>query len=167
MFPLDPVRFWTDLTISHQIRWYFCQNLTGSGEISMDLREISPESGKLLPESGFLCQICVFFTVFSSCSQIYDFDWPARHLLVVWTVRPDYFSGSTVGAFFSHPIPAGWFGVRHKPDPNQPVDSPTLDNHDVYGWILFISVILLLGSLSYELFWMRFGHGRLPWMNWT
>ena len=52
MFPLDPVRFWTDLAISHQIRWYFRQNLTGSSEILMDLKEISPESGKLSLENG-------------------------------------------------------------------------------------------------------------------
>ena len=68
MFPLDLVRFWTDLAISHQIQWYFHQNLTGFGEISMDLREISPEFGKLSPKSGFLCRICVFFIVFSPCS---------------------------------------------------------------------------------------------------
>ena len=64
MFLLDPVRFWMDLAISHQIRWYFRQNLTRSGEISMYLKEISSKIGKLLPESGFLCRICVFFTVF-------------------------------------------------------------------------------------------------------
>ena len=110
MFPLDSVRFWTDLAISHQIWWYFRQNLTGSGEISMDLREI-------LPKSGFLCRICVFFTDFSPCSQIYDSDRPARHPLVVWTVWPDYSSGSAVDVFFSHPIPAGQFQVGHKPDP--------------------------------------------------
>ena len=53
--------------------------LTGSCEISSnpvrlspDLRDISPESGKLSPESGFLRRICVFFTVFSPSSQIYD-----------------------------------------------------------------------------------------------
>ena len=140
MFPLDLVRFWTNLAISHQIRWYFRQNLTESGEISMDLREISPESGKLSPESGFLCQIYVFFTVFSSCSQIYDSDRPTCHPLVVWTVRPDYSGGSATGAFFSHPIPAGQFQVGHKPDPDRPLDSP---NHRIFQllWLMRVTLV--------------------------
>ena len=133
MFPLDPVRFWTDLAISHQIQWYFHQNLTGSSEISIDLREISPES-------GFLCRICVFFTIFSLCSQINDSDRPAHHPLIVWTVRPDYFGGSAAGAFFSHPIPAGQFQVGHKPDPDRPLDSP---NHRIFQllWLMRVTLV--------------------------
>ena len=124
MFPLDPMRFWMDLAISHQIQWYFRQNLTGFGEISMDLKEISSEFGKLSLESRFLYRSCVFFIVFLPCSQIYDSNRLARHSLVVWTVWPDYSNGLAAGAFFSRPIPAGRFRVGHKPDSDRPVDNP-------------------------------------------
>ena len=67
--------------------------LTGSCEISSNPVRLSPESGKLSPESGFLRRICVFFTVFSPSSQIYDSDRPARHPFIIWTARPDYSAG--------------------------------------------------------------------------
>ena len=41
-----------------------------------------------------------------------------------------------MGAFFSHPIPAGRFRVRHKPDSDRPVDSPSGVNVAQRRWVV-------------------------------
>ena len=120
IFPLDPVRFWPNLAISHQIRWDFrriWRNLTGSWENIAGI-------WKTITGIWVFCRICVLFTVFLPCSQMYDSDWPARHPLMVWTVRSDYFGESAAGAFFfsldSGGSVSGWAQTRPGPTRGQP-----------------------------------------------
>ena len=64
MFPLDPVRFWTDLAISHQIRWYFRQNLTGSAKSQWILGKYRRNLENYCRNLGFFAGF-VFFSIFS------------------------------------------------------------------------------------------------------
>ena len=64
MFPLDPVRFWTDLAISHQIRWYFRQNLTGSAKSQWILGKYRRNLENYRRNLGFFAGF-VFFSPFS------------------------------------------------------------------------------------------------------
>ena len=109
LFPLDPMRFWPDLAKSHRIRWDFCQ-----------IWQNLIESDEIFARS-------VFFPLFSRHPES---DWLARHLLMFWTAWLDYSGRLAVGAFFLHLIPASRFQVGHKPDPDQPMDSPSTSN----GW---------------------------------
>ena len=101
----NPVRFWSDLAKFDRIWWDFrriWRNLIESGEIFIRSMFFPPFSRR--PES----------------------DLPARHPLMFWTTQPNYSARSAAGAFFLHPIPAGWFWVGHKPDLDWPMDSPSI-----------------------------------------
>ena len=100
-----------------------CVLLDGSKCYSM-----GPRKGMALATSKILAVFTPDFRSFHvSFCRFLDFQpRPTCPALVDGLIRPiRLFRRSAVGAFFCHPIPVCQFWVRHKLDPNQPVDNPT------------------------------------------
>ena len=112
---------------SHKIQWDYhriWRNLIDSDEIFARSRVFLP-----------------FSRVFSETRRR-----PTRPPPVeVWPKPTRLLRRSTTGEIFQNPIPSGWFRVGHKPNPNQPVDSPKRKHNCRYyqGELTIIEFLLI------------------------
>ena len=127
IFQVDQARFWHDLVKSHQIQWDYhriWRNLIDSDEIFTGSRVFLP-----------------FSRVFSETRRRPTCPPPVE----VWPRSTRLLRRSTTSEIFQNPIPSGRFRVGHKPNPNQPVDSPKRKHNCRYyqGELTIIEFLLI------------------------